>query len=91
VLAAVRGRVTAVFAGHNHRYERRVVDGVDVLTVGTGGAPRSGDPDFTPRSGDARVSLLEFGALRVDDGPREVTMVFIDTAGRVRDRLVMRR
>jgi hypothetical protein len=91
VLAAARGRVTAVFAGHNHRYERRVVDGVLVLTVGTGGAPRSGDEDLTPRSADAIVSLAEFGLMRVDDGRDRVTMVFLDAAGRVRDRVVVRR
>jgi Calcineurin-like phosphoesterase len=90
VLAAARGRVTAVLAGHNHRYERRVVDGVPVLTVGTGGAPRSGDESLTPRSADAAASLAVFGVLRVDDRPGRVVMAFIDSAGRVRDRLVMR-
>ena len=87
VLAAARGRVTAVIAGHNHRYERRVVDGVPMLTVGTGGASRSADERLTPRSADAAVSLAEFGVLRVDDGPRRVTMAFIDSTGRVRDRV----
>jgi hypothetical protein len=89
-LAVARGRVTAVIAGHNHRYERRLVDGVPVLTVGTGGAPRSADERLTPRSSDAVASLAVFGALRVDDGPREVRMAFIDAGGRVRDRVVLR-
>ncbi len=89
VLAAARGRATAVIAGHNHRYERRVVDGVPLLTVGTGGAPRSGDA-LTPRSDDAIVSLAEFGTLRADDGPDGVRMVFIDIEGRVRDRFTLR-
>ena len=87
VLAAARGKVTAVIAGHNHRYERRVIDGVLTLTVGTGGAPRSSDERLTPRSADAVVSLAEFGVLRVDDRPGRVTMAFIDEAGRVRDRV----
>ena len=90
VLAIARGRVTAVLAGHNHRYERRVIDGVLSLTVGTGGAPRSGDETLTPRSADALSSLAEFGLLRVDDAPGRVTMTFIDAGGRVRDRVVVR-
>jgi Calcineurin-like phosphoesterase len=87
VLAAGRGRITAVIAGHNHRYERRTVDGVPLFTVGTGGASRSADERLTPRSADAAVSLAEFGVLRVDDSPRGVSAVFIDATGRVRDRV----
>jgi hypothetical protein len=90
VLAAARGKVTAVFAGHNHRYERRVVDGVLMLTVGTGGAPRSGDESLTPRSADAVSSLAVFGLLRVDDRPGRTAMTFLDSTGRVRDRVVVR-
>jgi hypothetical protein len=89
VLAVAGGRVTAVFAGHNHRYERRVVDGVLTLTVGTGGAPRSGDEELTPRSSDALSSLAVFGLVRVDDGPDGVVMAFLDSSGRVRDRVVV--
>jgi hypothetical protein len=89
VLAVARGHVTAVFAGHLHRYERRVVDGVPLLTVGTGGAPRNSNESLTPRSADALASLEIYGVLRVDDSPRQVVMAFIDTAGRVRDRVVL--
>ena len=89
VLAVARGRVTAVLAGHNHRYERRVIDGVLTLTVGTGGAPRSGDEALTPRSSGALSSLAEFGLVRVDDGPDHTVMVFLDSGGRVRDRVVV--
>lgn len=89
VTRAVKGRVAAVFAGHNHRYERRVVDGVLTLTVGTGGAPRSEVEAFTPRSPDAQVSLAQFGLVRVDDTAQRATMVFIDDAGRVADRVVV--
>jgi hypothetical protein len=89
VLAIARGRVTAVIAGHLHRYERRVVDGVPLLTVGTGGGPRSSDEALTPRSADAVVSLAVYGVLRVDDGPHSVSMAFLDDSGRVRDRVVL--
>ena len=90
VLAIARGRVTAVFAGHNHRYERRVVDDVLTLTVGTGGAPRNSDETLTPRSADALSSLALFGVVRVDDGPERVLMTFLDASGRVRDQVVVR-
>ena len=89
VLAVARGKLTAVFAGHNHRYERRIVDGVLTLTVGTGGAPRSGEEALTPRSPDALSSLAVFGLMRVDDGPDRVVMTFLDSSGRVRDRVVV--
>jgi hypothetical protein len=89
VLALARGRVVAVLAGHNHRYERQVIDGVLTLTVGTGGAPRSGDEALTPRSSGALASFAEFGLVRVDDGPDGTAMTFIDSAGRVRDRVVV--
>lgn len=89
VLAVARGRVTAVLAGHLHRYERRVVDGVLMLTVGTGGAPRSGNEALTPRSSGALASLATFGLLRVDDSPHRVVMTFLDTTGRVRDEVVV--
>ncbi|MGE3075956.1 MAG: metallophosphoesterase [Dehalococcoidia bacterium] len=85
VLAIAGDKVTAVIAGHNHRYERRVIDGVLTFTVGTGGAPRSGDESLTPASDDALVSLAIFGLLRIDDRPDGVTMTFLDSSGRVRD------
>ncbi|MFN8110411.1 MAG: hypothetical protein U0Y82_11295 [Thermoleophilia bacterium] len=87
VLAVARGHVVAVIAGHNHRYERRVIGGIPEFTLGTGGAPRS--EGRTPRSADAKVSLETYGVLRVDDTPRRVVCVFLDDAGAVRDRVVL--
>jgi hypothetical protein len=89
VVALARGRVTAILAGHNHRYERRTIDGVLMLTVGTGGASRSSDEALTPRSSDALSSLSVFGLVRVDDAPGRVVMTFLDSAGAVRDRVVV--
>ncbi len=37
--------VTAVFAGHDHAYERSVRDGVSYIVTGGGGAPSYGDPN----------------------------------------------
>jgi hypothetical protein len=89
VLAVARGHVVAAIVGHLHRYERRVVDGVPVFTVGTGGGPRSSDDRLTPRSKDAIVSLVDYGVLRIDDAPGRITAVFIDDSGRVRDRVIL--
>ncbi len=89
VLAVAKRRVTAVFAGHNHRYERRVIDGIPLFTVGTGGAPRSGNADFTPKSPDAKASLAVFGLVRVDDAADRVDVTFLDAGGTVRDRATL--
>ena len=87
ILPVVRAAgVTAVLSGHNHRYERRLTNGVLCLTVGTGGAPRSDGDGFTPVSGDAVRSLAVFGTLRVDVARGTVSYAFIDAAGRTRDR-----
>jgi hypothetical protein len=69
--------VAAIFAGHLHRYERRTVEGVLTLTVGTGGQG-PGSLEATPRSEEAVVSLLDYGYLRVD----------VDEAGAVRYRFL---
>jgi len=37
--------ITAVFAGHDHAYERSVRDGVTYVVTGGGGAPSYGDPN----------------------------------------------
>ena len=43
---AVANNVTMIFAGHNHYYARAVVDGVQHVTTGGGGAPLyTPDPD----------------------------------------------
>lgn len=87
VLPVVRAAgVAAVLSGHNHRYERRITNGVLCLTVGTGGAPRSDGDAFTPVSDDAVRSLAVFGTLRVDVARGQVAYAFIDSAGRTRDR-----
>lgn len=87
VLPVIRqAGAAAVLSGHNHRYERRTVDGVLCLTVGTGGAPRSEGDEFTPESADATVSIAEFGSLRADYAAGAVDYAFISAAGQVLDR-----
>ena len=87
ILAVLRRYdVSAILAGHLHRYERRVVGGVLEFTVGTGGEG-PGNLEFTKASPDALKSLLDFGALRVDvAGGTARSYAFIDERGRVLDR-----
>jgi hypothetical protein len=84
-LARAKG-VDAVLSGHLHRYERRVVDGVLAFTVGTGGG-RIGAEEFTRPTREAAVSLTDHGFLRIDVRGDRVAYLFVDEAGRVRDRL----
>jgi hypothetical protein len=60
------------------------VDGVLNLTVGTGGQG-PGDLEFTKRTPGSEVSLLDYGALRVDVGGGRVRYSFLDERGRVLD------
>lgn len=80
-----RDRVTAVFCGHLHRYERRVIGGVREFTVGVGGEG-PGAAQFTRRSPDAIVSLLTYGSLRVVIAGGLIRYALIDELGRVLDR-----
>ena len=81
---ALRGRVAAVFSGHLHRHERRVVDGTLTITAGTGGEG-AGAAEFTRRSPDAVFSTTAYGFARVQVDAREIRIDFIDEQGRVRD------
>lgn len=80
-----RRHVAAVIAGHLHRYERRMVGGIPEFVVGTGGEG-PGAAEFTKRSPDAIVSLLNFGSLRVSVTATGIGYQFIDERGRVLDR-----
>ena len=78
-------RVEAVFQGHLHRYERRLVDGVRLFTVGVGGKG-PGNLEFTKASAGAERSLLDFGLLQVDVVGDRVAYTYLDETGRILDR-----
>jgi hypothetical protein len=79
--------VEAVFQGHLHRYERRLVDGVRLFTVGVGGKG-PGNLEFTKASPGAERSLLDFGLLQVDVAGDRVEYTYLDETGRILDRAV---
>lgn len=77
--------VSAIFSGHLHRYERRIVDGVHAFTVGTGGEG-PGSLARTKRTPGAAVSLLDIGALMLEVRPGgELGYTFLDKHGSVLD------
>jgi hypothetical protein len=85
ILPLLRQRgVAAVFAGHLHRYERQLVDGVLEFTVGTSGEG-PGAAEFTRATAGAAVSRLDFGLLRVTVTTGGVEYRFVDQRGRVLD------
>jgi hypothetical protein len=90
ILPLLKGAgVTAVFSGHLHRYERRIVDGVQTFTVGTGGKG-PGDLSHTKATPGAIVSLLDIGALMVDVRPGgAVGYTYLDQQGTVLDHVLL--
>ena len=80
--AARRHPVEAVFAGHEHFYERGEVDGLRYFVVGGGGAPLE-DPDPTFPTVEAAHKALSFVSLQVCGC--HVTGQAKDIAGRVLD------
>ncbi len=84
LLAVIKGKVDAAFAGHLHRYERRMVDGVLNITVGNSGEG-PGNPEFTKQTPEAVYSTMDYGFVRVIAGPAGTRIQMIDQAGALRD------
>jgi hypothetical protein len=80
--AARRHPIEAVFAGHEHFYERGEVDGLRYFVVGGGGAPLE-DPDPSFPTVEAAHKALSFVSLQVCGC--HVTGQAKDIAGRVLD------
>jgi hypothetical protein len=86
---AREGGAAAVFSGHLHRYERRIVDGVKTFTVGTGGQG-PGSLAHTKASPGAAISLLDIGALMLGVRPGgAIDYTYLDKHGSVLDRGVL--
>ena len=81
--------MAAILAGHLHRYERHVRDGVLQFTVGTGGEG-PGDRAHTLATPDAIVSFIAYGYLRIGIQGNRISYSFVDQGGRVRDHVSQR-
>lgn len=68
-----------VLAGHEHVYERFLVDGIPHFTVGLGGTSLYGFAEILPESQKRFNS--DFGAMRVTVNRAGMTFDFIDAAG----------
>lgn len=76
-----------VIAGHDHDYERLLVDGLPYIVVGTGGAPLR---DFEAEApGSQRGHADVFGALRVEATAQQMLVDFIAASGARLDRLML--
>ena len=73
----------AVLAGHDHVYERLLVDGLVYFTNGLGGAPRYDFKAPLPGS-QARYNAMH-GAMQVEADSGRVRFAFITRSGEVVD------
>lgn len=71
----VKAKVTAVFCGHEHFYQRKTVDGITHIITGGGGAPLYGK--------DEDGAFNHFIVVTVDND--KVSSEVIDLQGKVRD------
>jgi hypothetical protein len=81
--------VSAIIAGHLHRYERHVRSGVLEFTVGTGGEG-PGSEGRTKATPDALRSFIAYGFLRIQIRGSQIGYEFVDQQGRVLDRVERR-
>ncbi|HKQ07279.1 MAG TPA: metallophosphoesterase [Blastocatellia bacterium] len=80
--------VTAVLSGHDHDYERVVRDDFPYFVDGVGG--KSLYPFFPlPVSGSRKRYNDDYGAMRVDANPDQITFKFITRTGEVIDTYTM--
>ncbi|HLY12103.1 MAG TPA: metallophosphoesterase [Planctomycetota bacterium] len=77
------GKVTAVFQGHNHNYQRAERNGIVYLTTGGAGAPLYPVGSLTPETKFARV-VNHYVRVRLHD--RTMSLEAVDLNGAVFDR-----
>ncbi|MCX6634438.1 MAG: metallophosphoesterase [Acidobacteria bacterium] len=77
-----RQKVTAVFAGHHHNYQRHVKNGVQYIVTGGGGAPLSpADPPLPDGITKKVESVEHFVTIKVEGDRGRVEVIALD--GRV--------
>jgi hypothetical protein len=77
------GKVTAVFQGHNHNYQRAERNGILYITTGGAGAPLYPVGDLTPETKFARV-VNHYVRVRLSG--RAMSIEAVDLSGTVFDR-----
>jgi len=76
----------AVLAGHDHTYERLLIDGIPYFVNGLGGESRYGFR--TPVTGSVVRYDRDFGAMLVDASPTSIAYQFVNRSGKVIDTYV---
>jgi hypothetical protein len=71
---------TAVIAGHDHLYERLLVDGIPYFVNGLGGYPAIYAFDETLPESQFRFRS-DYGAMRVTATPDQILFEFVSRAG----------
>jgi len=79
---------SAVLSGHEHTYERLLVDGIPYFVNGVGGASRY---DFGPALSESQVRYNSgFGAMLVEAAPETIKFQFINVKGEVIDNTTLK-
>jgi hypothetical protein len=81
-------QVAVVMGGHNHYYARAAVNGIQHLTIGTGGAPI-----YAPQSGQPNIvtTYQGNGYSKFSISGNTLTGWFVDVNGTVRDTFTVTR
>jgi len=83
----VKGRVAAVFAGHDHNYQHHVHSGIDYLVAGGGGAPLY---ELTPTPETMVKGVVTDNYVRVRVNGASAAIEAVDLEGKVLDTFEIR-
>lgn len=78
----------ATFSGHNHIYERVMLDGFPYITNGLGGAPRYAFAETVAAGSEVRYNL-DHGAMLVETVAGQLSLQFVTITGEVIDSYTM--
>ncbi len=79
-------KVTAVFSGHNHNYQRRIVNGITYVITGGGGAPLY---DLQPGNTPPEAAAKEYHAIDIAIDGKILTAKVITPSGTELDRFTI--
>mgnify|MGYP001248729347 CR=1 FL=1 len=81
-------KLSGVFSGHEHHYERIMMGGLPYFVNGTGGSPLVAITETTIKP---IAQIVEFGIIIIDANWGECSVKFVNLNGCVRDRIVFTR